>query len=337
MDFVEGLPRVHGKLVILTDIDRFSKYAHFIPLGHPYTATSVAHAFFGEVVRLHGIPSSIVSDRDPVFTSMFWKELFRLSGLKLNLSSAFHPQSDGQSESANRVVGMYLRCLTGDRPHQWLRWLPWAEFCFNTVFQSSLKMAPFQVVYGRPPPALRTYDRGSAGVPAVEQALADRDEFLTEIRDRLVPAQDYAKLYYDDKHRDVAFGVGDWVWVRLLHHQAASLPGFSRGKLSPKFYGPFQVLDIIGEVAYRLRLPAGACLHDLFHVGVLKQYHGEPPASTPTLPATVNGRVLPRPAAVIRGRIARSEREVLIQWDGMAAADATQENEAAFRHHYPEF
>lgn len=116
MDFEEGLPRVNGKSVILTVVDRQSKYAHFLPLGHPYTATSVAHVFFNEVVRLHGIPLSIVSDRDPVFTSAFWTELFRLAGVKLTMSSAFHPQRDGQSEAANRVIGMYLRCLTGDRP-----------------------------------------------------------------------------------------------------------------------------------------------------------------------------------------------------------------------------
>jgi hypothetical protein len=86
---------VNGKSVILTVVDRFSKYAHFVPLGHPYTATSVAKVFFEEIVRLHGLPESIVSDRDPVFTSKFWTELFKLSGVKLQLTSAFHPQSDG--------------------------------------------------------------------------------------------------------------------------------------------------------------------------------------------------------------------------------------------------
>ena len=91
MDFIEALPRVNGKTVILTVVDRFSKYAHFIPLSHPYTAASVAKAFFQDIVRLHGMPSSIVSDRDPVFTSTFWKELFALAGVRLNFTSAFHP------------------------------------------------------------------------------------------------------------------------------------------------------------------------------------------------------------------------------------------------------
>ena len=124
MDFVEALPKVNGKTVILTVVDRFSKAAHFIALAHPYTATSVARAFFFEIVHLHGIPSSVVSDRDPVFTSTFWQELFKMAGIQLRFTSAFHPQSDGQSEATNKIIAMYLRCLTGERPRNWLEWLP---------------------------------------------------------------------------------------------------------------------------------------------------------------------------------------------------------------------
>jgi len=122
MDFVEGFPKVGGKSVVLTAVDRFSKMVHFVPLGHPYTALTVAQAFFDNIVKLHGFPSSIVSDQDPVFTSTLWTELFKLAGVKLRLSSAFRPQTDGQSEVANWVLGVYLR------------WLPWAEYCFNTSY-----------------------------------------------------------------------------------------------------------------------------------------------------------------------------------------------------------
>jgi hypothetical protein len=134
MDFVEGFPRVHGKSVVLTVVDRLSKYAHYITLGHSYSATSVAKAFFDQVMRLHGVSTSIVSDRDPVFTSAVWQELFRLTGTRLWLSFAFRPQTDGQSEVSNRIITVYLHCLAGDRPRSWLRWLPWAEYCFNTSF-----------------------------------------------------------------------------------------------------------------------------------------------------------------------------------------------------------
>jgi hypothetical protein len=115
INFVEGFLRIGGKSVVMTVVDRFAKYAHFIPLGHPYTAVSVAQAFFNNIVKLHGILYSIVSDCDPVFTSMFWKELFTLSGIKVRMSTAFHPQTDGQSEVTNRILGVYLRCLAGDQ------------------------------------------------------------------------------------------------------------------------------------------------------------------------------------------------------------------------------
>jgi hypothetical protein len=95
MDFVEALPKVHGKSVILTVVDRFSKYAHFVPLGHPYTASSVVRAFFNDIVRLHGFPESIVSDRDLVFTGHVWRDLFKMAGVQLRMSTAFHPQTDG--------------------------------------------------------------------------------------------------------------------------------------------------------------------------------------------------------------------------------------------------
>jgi hypothetical protein len=148
MDFIEGFHKINGKSVILTVVDRFSKAAHFITIGHPYTTTTVAHAFFTEIVRLHGIPSSIVSDCDPTFISNFWQELFKLSGVRLQMSSVFHPQSDGQTEVVNKIITMHLCCLTGDRPRQWLQWLPWVEFCYNSAYQSSLCTSPFRVVFG---------------------------------------------------------------------------------------------------------------------------------------------------------------------------------------------
>jgi hypothetical protein len=337
MDFIEGLPRVNGKSVILTVVDRLSMYAHFIPLGHPYSASSVARVFFEEVVRLHGIPSSIVSDRDPIFTSNFWKELFKLSGIQLKMSSAFHPQTNGQSEAANKVIAMYLRCLTGDRPRQWLRWLPWAEYCFNTAYHSSLRETPFKLVYGRSPPSLRSYEKGDARVPAVEQSILDRDLFLSEVRERLHQAQEYAKLYYDNNHHEVVFGVGDWVWVRLLHRPAASIPGHRTGKLAPRFYGPYKVLSRIGDVAYKLELPTGAKIYDVFHVGVLKAFHGIPPEATPALPPLLHGRVLPNPTKVVRARKARDAWQLLVQWEGQPSSDATWEDANTFKAKHLEF
>jgi hypothetical protein len=203
LDFIEALPRVNGKSVILSIVDRFSKYCHFIALGHPYTAESVAQAFFANIVRLHGVSQSMVSDRDTVFTSMFWRELMRLMGTKLHMSSAFHPQSDGQTEATNRVIIMYLRCFTGDRPRQWLRWLPWAEYVYNTAYQSSLRETPFRVVYGRGPPSIHSYEPGETRVDAVARNMEERKAFFADVRYRLEQAQAVQKRHYDKQHRPV--------------------------------------------------------------------------------------------------------------------------------------
>jgi len=337
MDFIEGFPKVGGKSVILTVVDRFSKYAHFIALGHPYSASSVARAFFDNIVKLHGLPSSIVSDRDPVFTSTFWSELFHLFGSKLLLSSAFHPQTDGQSEVTNKIIVMYLRCLAGDRPRSWLQWLPWAEYCYNTSYQSSLQSTPFKVVYGRDPPAMVQYVLGSARAPAVEQQLQARDEFLKEIRERLLLAQDVMKASHDSKRRDMEFSVGDWVLLRL-HHRTAVGIATSTSKLAPRYYGPFQILARIGSVAYRLQLPANAKIHDVFHVSLLKKFIGVPPTVTPVpLPPIVRGRVIPTPTKVLRTRLNRGTWELLVQWQGRADSDSTWERLPVFVEDYPDF
>jgi len=213
-------------------VDRFSKYAHFIPLRHPYTASSVAKAFFSEIVRLHGFPASIVSDRDPVFTGYIWGDIFKLAGVKLRMSTAFHPQTDGQSEVVNKTITMYLRCITGDRPRAWLDWLPWEEFCYNTSYHSSLKTTPFQVVYGRSPPPLLQYghDTAAATTSTVDTMMKDRDIFLHDVRDRLLQAQQYAKKHYDANHRPLDFVVGDWVWLRVLNRPTQSLLSRSKNK-----------------------------------------------------------------------------------------------------------
>lgn len=115
MDFVEGLPKSNGKDTILVTVDKFTKGCHLMALSHPYTASQVAQLVLDHVIKLHGTPKAIISDRDKIFISSFWKELFKAMGTQIKLSSAYHPQTDGQSERVNQCIEMYLRCMTGHK------------------------------------------------------------------------------------------------------------------------------------------------------------------------------------------------------------------------------
>jgi hypothetical protein len=167
--------------------------------------------------------------------------------------------------------------------------------------------------------------------------MIERDEFLREIQEHLEQSQQQYKRFYDAKHRDVEFVVEQWVWIRLLHRPIASLDVKGCAKLGPRFYGPFQVLERIGDVAYKLKLPAGARLHDVFHVGLLKQFHGVPPSAPATLPLIHYGRVCLEPEAVTKGRLARGRQEVLVSWKGRAASETSWMNLEEFRRMYPAF
>jgi len=128
MDFIEGLPNSQGKEVILVVVDRFTKYSQFIPLSHPYTVQSVAQAFVDNIIKLHGPPKLIISDRDRIFTSQLWKDIFAAYKSELRYSSAYHPQTDGQTERINQCLETYLRFMTTQEPKKWMAWLPFAEY-----------------------------------------------------------------------------------------------------------------------------------------------------------------------------------------------------------------
>lgn len=149
MDFIIGLPRSRHYDCILVIVDKLSKYAHFIPLSHPYTAEKVAELFVDNVFRLHSLPQALISDRDPVFTSTFWQSVFRATGSQLRMSTANHPETDGQTERVNQSIECYLRCFISAHPSHWAKWLSLCEFWYNTNWHSSLGQSPFEVLYGR--------------------------------------------------------------------------------------------------------------------------------------------------------------------------------------------
>lgn len=148
MDFITCLPHSQGKTVIFVVACRLSKFVHFIAMSHPYTAATVAQQFFINIFIQHGLPRSIVCDRNVIFLSEFWQQLFKLQGVSFNLSSAYHPKSDGQIEVINRTLEMYWRCFTSSRPKEWIKWLLRAEYCYNTSFHCTIKMTPHEAISG---------------------------------------------------------------------------------------------------------------------------------------------------------------------------------------------
>ncbi|GAB2279676.1 hypothetical protein Dimus_039362 [Dionaea muscipula] len=324
MDFIEGLPPANGKSAIFVVVDRLSKYGHFIPIRHPFTAPQVAQIFFDQIVRLHGIPTSIVCDRDRVFTSLFWKELFKRQGVHFNFSSAYHPQTDGQTEVVNRTLKMYLRCFSHNNPKQWIKWLPWAEYCYNTSYHSATQRSPFEIVYGRPPPNLLQYIKGTSSVESVEHELLDRDQLLKEVRESLAIAQNRMKQVYDRRHQDKFFQIGDWVLLKLQPYRQLSLAARRNQKLGPKFFGPFRVLAIVGKVAYHLDLPADSRLHPIFHVSQLKRWIGDTNVTPTPLPPIELEQIIP--LAILDHRETHGKEEVLVHWQHSSPVDATWES-----------
>lgn len=134
-DFLEGLPNSNGFSCIMVVVDKLTRYAHFIPLAHPFTALQVATAYISNVYKLHGMPYAVVLDRDKIFTSTLWRELFHQAGTQLRMSSAYHLETDGITEHVNQCLEAYLRCFMHACPHKWVKWLHLAEFWYNTSYQ----------------------------------------------------------------------------------------------------------------------------------------------------------------------------------------------------------
>jgi transposase InsO family protein len=202
MDFITGLPKSEGKSVIMVIVDRLTKYAHFCALSHPFKASTVATAFMETVQKLHGNPKIIVSDRDPIFTGHFWTELFSCLGTQLVHSSSYHPQSDGQTEIVNKCLEEYLRCFVSDKQAQWFKWLPLAEWWYNTSFHTATKMTPFMALYGYHPPSITSSLKEKSKVQAVEDHIKNQQQVLQILKDNLTMAQNCMKQQaYQSKKR----------------------------------------------------------------------------------------------------------------------------------------
>ena len=259
------------------------------------------------------------------------------------MSSSYHPQSDGQTEVVNRTLEQYLQCFAGDQPRKWLEWIPWAEFSYNTSTHFSTKMTPFEAVYGIPHPRLLAYVPGTFHVQAVDEYLRDRDAILRELRYNLLLAQDRMKCQADQHRREASFLVGDYVYLKIQPYRQTSMAFRSSMKLAPCFFDPYKVIAKVGPVAYKLALPLGSQIHDVFHVSLLKKHLGPVTATSTQLPPVSDtSTVLPQPEAVLDRRVIhkgkyRPKSEILVKWVGVPAEDATWENEWRFTKSYPDF
>lgn len=164
MDFVTGLSATKEHSVIVVVVDRLTKYCHLGSLPAGYSTPMVADFFIKHIIRLHSVPKTLVSDKDKVFVRHFWKEILERSGTTLQLSTAYHPETDRQIGIVTKTIEQYLRAMVHDNPRCWLELLPWAELWYNTSFHNSLGMTLLQALYGRPPPEMIDYRAGDSDV-----------------------------------------------------------------------------------------------------------------------------------------------------------------------------
>jgi hypothetical protein len=297
MDLITGLPKSRGGFdAIWVAVDRLSKCAHFAATTTEADAVAIAKLMRERVFTLHGFPAEIVSDRDPRWTGKFSRELFKLTGCRSALSTAFHPQTDGQTERLNRILEDYLRHYVTGRYVDWDHHLCEAEFAYNNTWQVSINATPFQLTFGQDPripfqevlPTRMTVKlQDQDYVPAAAEFVRRMREDLDHARQCLKAAQDRMKAYADRHRREPpSFQVGDEVLLSTKHLR---FPHSKTRKLLPRFIGPFQVDRVVSPVAFKLRLPKHMRVHNVFHVSMLKPYRRDGSVQPPPPPDIIDG------------------------------------------------
>jgi hypothetical protein len=217
MDFITGLSQDMTRLhdLIMVVVENLTKAAHFIPLKTTHKETDVADIFMKEVARLHGIPKTIVSNRDPKFTSNFWKGLFKGFRMNLNFSIAYNPKSDGQTERVNRVIEDILRMYVMEKPLKWEDYLHLVEFAYNNEYHASLKMSPFEALYDRKCNTLVIWHNPADRTIVGLELLKEMEDQMIKIKQNLKVAQDRKKSYVDKNRTHREFKVGDHVFLKV--------------------------------------------------------------------------------------------------------------------------
>ncbi|GMI71757.1 hypothetical protein HRI_000845000 [Hibiscus trionum] len=340
MDFIEGLPTSKKFNSILVIIDKYTKYGHFLPLAHPFTATEAASIYLDNVFKLHGSPKVIISDRDRIFTSIFWKELMKKLGTVTHLSSAYHPETDGQTERLNQCLEQYLRSLCFLKPQTWATWLPQAEWWYNSNFHTAIGSTPFEALYGYKPNQLNWSEDST--VQNVNDIIQSREHTRKLLNDNLVRAQHRMKFYADKNRSERSFEVGDEVYLKLQPYRQSSVALRKNLKLAARFYSPYTITKKLGSVAYQLHLPDTSRIHPVFHVSLLKKKIG--PNTQPSLnPPDVldDGQLKISPLRALDKRIVKRNNtavtQILVQWANLVPENATWEDFSVLQSQFPEF
>lgn len=274
MDLITQLPRTKaGHDAIVVFVCRLTKQFHAIATRTNAGASELASICLREVIRHHGVPSSIVSDRDPRFTAHFWRNLWELFETKLHMSTSDHPQTDGQTERANRTIEDMLRAYTNSRQDNWDEYLPCVEIAYNKSVQASTGYAPYYLNTGREFPSVitRALDDISSIRNEAASSIAQRwNTALEDAKQHLLQAQQRQARYADQHRRELQFQVGDRVLLSTENLRSSLLVGAS--KLLSKYIGPYTIKRVISRTAYELDLPPTMRMHPVFHIHLLKPH-----------------------------------------------------------------
>ncbi|SPC65160.1 related to pol protein [Ustilago sp. UG-2017b] len=267
LDFIEGLPPSRKYDSILVIVDRLTKYAILVPTYKTVTAKQTAVLLYGHMVRLFGYPDHMVSDRGRQFISGAWKAFAEQMGVKHSLSTAYHPQTDGQTERVNQVVEQYLRMYCNYEQNDWADLLDTAAFVYNNTAHNSIGVSPFFACYGWNPKAHPDIpQRLGVHDPDLFEYLIDGKERCKYLQEQIREAQRRTVDQYNRKHKDIEFKVGDMVYINRQNWKTRR----PTPKLDTRFAGPYPVQEQVGRRAYRITLPANLRVHDVFHVSMLE-------------------------------------------------------------------
>ncbi|GJW26953.1 putative reverse transcriptase domain-containing protein [Tanacetum coccineum] len=273
IDFVTKLPKTTpGQDTIWVIVDRLTKFTHFLPMKETDSMEKLTRQYLKEVVSRHGVPVLIISDRDNKFTSHFWKSLNEALGTQLDMSTAYHPQTDGQSKRTIQTLEDMLRACVIDFGNGWDKHLPLIEFSYNNSYQTSIKAAPFEVLYGRKCRLPICWaEVGDAQLTGLK-FFRETTEKIIQIKHRLQASRDRQRSYADKRRKPLEFQVGDKVMLKVSPWKGVIRFG-KRGKLNPRYIRPFKILANVGTVAYQLELPEKLSrVYSTFNVSNLKKY-----------------------------------------------------------------